>query len=197
MCCLLFGFTSLAQQGNIWYFGNFAGLSFNNTPPKPITDGQLSSLEGTSVICDADGNFLFYTNGRAVFNRNHDLMLNGANLKGHPSSYQSSIIIPKPGSSTIYYIFTADAWENNGNEGYCYSEVDMTLDNGLGAITSNKNVFLSGPSSERLTAIRAADQNSYWVITNQWASDIFRAYKVDCNGVSTTPVTSVVGKAMD
>jgi hypothetical protein len=128
MCCLLFGFTLKAQQGNIWYFGNFAGVSFNSIPPSAIGDGQLNSLEGTSVICDANGNLLFYTNGRTVFNKDHDLMLNGANLKGHPSSYQSSIIVPKPGSTNIYYIFTADAWENNGNDGYCYSEVDMTVD---------------------------------------------------------------------
>src|SRR5215212_7445630 len=121
MCWLFFGLTLNAQQGNIWYFGNFAGLSFNKTPPAPIADGQLNSLEGTSVICDANGDLLFYTNGRIVFNGNHDLLLNGSGLKGHPSSYQSSIIVPKPGSSTIYYIFTADAWENDGKGGYCYS----------------------------------------------------------------------------
>lgn len=181
----------------MWYFGNFAGLSFNTTPPSSIEDGQLNSLEGTSVMCDENGDVLFYTNGRTVFNRNHDLLLNGANLKGHPSTYQSSVIIPKPGSTSIYYIFTADAWENSGAEGYCYSEVDMSLDGGLGGITSNKNVYLSGPSSERLTAIRAADANSYWVVTNQWGSNTFRAFKVDCNGVNTTPVISSLGKVMD
>src|SRR5215213_285535 len=197
MCCLFAGSALKAQQGNVWYFGNFAGLSFNSAPPSPLPDGQVNSLEGTSVISDDNGDVLFYTNGRTVFNRNHDLMLNGSNLKGHPSTYQSSIIVPKPGSKTIYYIFTADAWENSGGDGYCYSEVDMTLDGGLGAVTSNKNVYLTSPSSERLTAIRAADANSYWVITNQWGSNTFRAYKVDCNGVNTTPVISSLGKVMD
>ena len=197
MCCLFAGSALKAQQGNVWYFGNFAGLSFNSAPPSPLLDGQLNSLEGSSVICDNNGDVLFYTNGRTVFNRNHDLMLNGANLKGHPSTYQSSIIVPKPGSTNIYYIFTADAWENSGGDGYCYSEVDMALDGGYGGITSNKNVYLTSPSSERLTAIRAADANSYWVITNQWGSNTFRAYKVDCNGVNTTPVISSVGKVMD
>lgn len=197
LCCLLFGGTLRAQQGNVWYFGNFAGLSFNTVPPSALGDGQLNSLEGTSAICDENGNVLFYTNGLTVFNRNHDLMLNGANLKGHPSTYQSSVIIPKPGSTIIYYIFTADAWENNGAGGYCYSEVDMTLDGGMGGITGNKNIFLSGPSSERLTAIRAADNNSYWIITNEWNSNIFRSYKVDCNGVNTTPVVSTLGRVMN
>ena len=197
LLCLFLGSAIKAQQGNVWYFGNFAGLSFNTTPPFALADGQINSIEGTSVMCDDNGNVLFYTNGRTVFNRDHDLMLNGANLKGHPSTYQSSIIIPKPGSTNIYYIFTADAWENSGADGYRYSEVDMTLDGGLGGITTNKNVYLSGPSSERLTAIRAADANSYWVITNEWGSNTFRAFKVDCNGVNTSPVISSLGKVMD
>jgi gliding motility-associated-like protein len=196
LCCLVSGSILKAQQGNIWYFGNFAGLSFNTSPPTALPDGNLNTQEGASSICDADGNLLFYTNGRTVFNRIHDPMVNGLNLSGHISSYQSSIIVPKPGSSTIYYIFTSDAWESNGSAGYCYSEVDMSLDNGLGAVTSNKNVFLAGPSSERLAAIRASDNNSYWVITNLWGTNIFHSYKVDCNGVNTTPVVSTLGKTM-
>lgn len=186
-----------SQQGNIWYFGNFAGVSFNTSPPTILTDNQITNLEGMSVMSDENGQLLFYTDGRQVLNRNHDPMLNGTGLNGHPSSYQSSVIIPKPGSTSIYYIFTADSWEGNGIKGYCYSEVDMSLAGGLGGITATKNVLLSGPSSERLTAIRAADMRSYWIITNEWNSNIFRAYKVDCNGVNTTPVVSVTGKAMN
>ena len=195
--CLLYSSVLKSQQGNNWYFGNFAGLSFNNTPPGILTDGQLNNLEGTAVISDENGNLLFYTNGRDVFNRIHEPMLNGSGLNGHPSSYQSSVIIPKPGSTNIFYIFTADSWEGNGIKGYCYSEVDMNLAGGLGGITAVKNEFLSGPSSERLTAIRTADKAGYWVITNEWGSNIFRSYKVDCNGLNTTPVVSTVGKPMN
>lgn len=195
---MLYSAVLKSQQGNNWYFGNFAGLSFNTTPPGVLTEGQLNNLEGTAVISDENGDLLFYTDGRNIYNRAHDPMLNGNGLNGHPSSYQSAIIIPKPGSTTIYYVFTADSWEGNGLKGYCYSEVDMTLDGGFGGVTGVKNVQLSAnPSSERLTAIRAADMASYWVITNQWGSNIFKAYKVDCNGLNTTPVVSTVGKPMD
>lgn len=195
-CFLLCGVVSKAQQGNIWYFGTFAGVSFNTNPPSDLAGSVIHTLEGTSVICDDNGDLLFYTDGRTVFNRIHEPMLNGINLKGHKSSYQSSIIVPKPGDKNIYYIFTADAWENNGAAGYCFSEVDMRLDNGLGGITSVKNVFLSGPSSERLTAVRAANGSSYWVITNEWSTNRFRAYNVDCAGVNTTPVISEAGISM-
>ena len=36
------------KQGNIWYFGDSAGLSFNNGFPVTITDGVLKSLECSS-----------------------------------------------------------------------------------------------------------------------------------------------------
>ncbi|HEY0678239.1 MAG TPA: PKD domain-containing protein [Chitinophagaceae bacterium] len=196
LCCMVYGSLVRSQQGNIWYFGNFAGVSFNQSPPAVLTDGQLNTQEGTSVICDDNGNLLFYTNGRVVFNRNHDLMLNGAGLAGHVSSYQSCVIIPWPGNPGKYYIITADAWENNGFNGYHYTEVDMSLDNGFGGVTGNKNVLLTAPSSERLAAIKSADNSAYWIITNQWGSNIFRSFKVDCNGINTTPVVSAVGRPM-
>lgn len=192
-CFLLSGFLAGAQQGNIWYFGNYAGVNFNTNPPSNLDGNAINTLEGTSVMCDDKGDLLFYTDGVIVYNRNHEPMPNGVNLKGHRSSYQSSIIVPKPGDKNIYYIFTCDAWEQDGAAGYCYSEVDMRLDGGLGNITATKNVLLSAPSSERLTAVRASDGNSYWVITNEWSTNRFRVYKVDCSGINTTPVISAVG----
>ena len=142
----LFFFLSLeAQQGNQWYFGRFAGLSFSNNPPSPVGGSQINTLEGTSTIADENGNLLFYTNGVLVYNRNHELMPNGIGLKGHVSSFQNSVIVPTPGNKNIYYVFTTDAIENNGLNGYNYSIVDMTKDNGLGDVTT-QNVALTGPS---------------------------------------------------
>lgn len=186
----------MAQQGNIWYFGAYAGVNFNTNPPSNLNGSAINTLEGTSVVCDENGDLLFYTDGRTLYNRIHEPMLNGDNLKGHKSTYQSSVIVPKPGDKNIYYLFTADAWEDEGKAGYCFSEIDMRLDNGYGGVTNVKNVVLSAPSSERLAAVRAADGNSYWVITNEWSTNRFRVYKVDCAGVNTTPVISAAGLPM-
>src|ERR1700754_4994909 len=95
----LFLFLSLeAQQGNQWYFGRFAGLSFSSIPPVGVGGGQVNTLEGTSCISDENGTLLFYTNGVLVYNRNHELMPNGIGLKGHVSSFQNSVIVPTPGN---------------------------------------------------------------------------------------------------
>lgn len=184
---------SLAQEGNNWYFGRYAGLSFNYPTPKALHDGALSTYEGCATISDKNGLLLFYTDGTTVWNKNHQPMPNGTGLHGDSSSANAAIIIPKPGSATIYYIFTADSQENQNAKGYNYSEVDITLDNGLGDITVNKNVLLYAPSSEKLTAVRDANGTDVWIITHEWGSNTWRSFKVSCNGVNTTSVNSSEG----
>ena len=109
-------FCSSAQnEGNIWYFGENAGLDFNSGFPIALTDGQLNTNEGCASISDNNGDLLFYTDGMTVYNKNHIIMPNGFGLLGNTSSTQSGIIIKKPTSNTIYYLFTADG--TSGNSG--------------------------------------------------------------------------------
>ena len=74
-----------------------------------------------------------------VYNKNHTVMPNGTGLLGHASSTQSAIIVKKPQSNTIYYIFTVDGFSGAGG-GFHYSEVDLTLQGSLGDINANKNI---------------------------------------------------------
>ena len=70
-------------------------------------------------------------------------MPNGSGLLGDPSSSQSAIIVPKPNNPTIFYVFTVDDHSQNAPHfGLNYSEIDMSLDGGLGDVTSNKNINL-------------------------------------------------------
>jgi gliding motility-associated-like protein len=102
------------QEASVWYFGQNAGLKFNTDGSvTPLANGQLVTDEGCSTISDSNGNLLMYTDGRTVWDRNHIQMpngsyANGTELFGDASSTQSGIIIPKPGSSDIYYVFTVD-----------------------------------------------------------------------------------------
>lgn len=195
-CCLACNPVCCQQAGN-WFFGNRAGLSFNGGPPLVTADGALNTIEGCASISDDTGQLLFYTDGISVWNRQHRPMPNGTGLKGHTSAANSAIIVPKPGSPAIYYIFTADAIENNNASGYNFSELDMTLDGGLGDITANKNILLYAPSTEKLTATRHANGIDVWVITKDWGNNTWRVFKVDCNGVHTNPVISNAGAVHD
>lgn len=190
---------SFAQGGvnNIWYFGAYAGLDFSSGSPVAITNGAMTSNEGCTSICDANGNLLFYSDGITVWNANHVAMTNslatspGGVLGGDPSSTQSAIIVPMPLHPNFYFIFTTDA--NIGTNGCRYSVVKMNAVGGANVILVNKNTLLFTPSAEKITAVKHANNVDYWVIAHPWNSGNFNVYLVHQNGVSLTPVISSVG----
>jgi gliding motility-associated-like protein len=191
---ILLFFISLSTLGqkeaNIWYFGTNAGVDFNSGAPVALTDGMLTTLEGCATISDKFGNLLFYTDGRTAYNKIHAIMPNGAGLKGHSSATQSGVIVPKPGSTTIFYIFTVDCC--GGVNGLHYSEVDMTLDGGKGDITASKNILLKPIASEKITAVLHSNKKDIWVITSDYRSNVFQAYLVTSGGVAPA-LTSTAG----
>ncbi|MEM8909236.1 MAG: hypothetical protein AAGD05_15425, partial [Bacteroidota bacterium] len=51
------------KEGNIWYFGDQAGVNFNQGNGVIDTDNNIVTFEGCASISDTAGNLLFYTNG--------------------------------------------------------------------------------------------------------------------------------------
>jgi gliding motility-associated-like protein len=175
------------KEANVWYFGENAGLNFNSGSPVALTDGQLITDEGSASISNASGDLLFYTDGSVVFNKNHVGMSNGSGLLGNSSSAQSGIIVPKPKDSNIYYIFTVD--RQGGGSSVHFSEIDMTLDGGLGAVTiKNTPLNQSSGAKEKITSVKGADCDTFWVITGD--SNQFQAYLVNDTGVITSAISS-------
>lgn len=111
---IIFPILTFSQgEANNWYFGNNAGISFNTSPPAVLNDGQLSTNEGCSSISNANGDLLFYTDGRTIWNANHQIMSNadyfgGTGLNGDPSSTSSGLIVPHPTDEDLYFVFTVD-----------------------------------------------------------------------------------------
>ncbi len=186
-------FSYSQQEASVWYFGQNAGIKFDALGNvTALTDGQLDTAEGCATISDSSGNLLFYTDGITVWNKNHAVMLNGNGLMGHPSSSQSATIVPKPGSTNLYYIFTLD-YEVHPN-GFRYSVVDMNLDSGNGGIVaSQKNILIYTPSDEKLSIVKHANNTDYWIVTHGWNNNSFYSYLLTATGLSATPVTSNVG----
>ncbi|MBN2891663.1 MAG: gliding motility-associated C-terminal domain-containing protein [Bacteroidales bacterium] len=188
---LLFSpFVNAQREANIWYFGIHAGIDFNSGVAVPLTDGKINRWEGVASFCDSLGNLLFYTDGDSVWNAIHEPMENGYDLLGDPSSTESAIIIPYPDNDSLYYIFTID--EEGGEDGLCYSIVNMNNNNGLGAITT-KNIQLVTPVVEKLTAVRHKNNSDFWVISHGWETDSFFVYIVTPTGINPTPQIFEVG----
>ncbi|WP_298778022.1 T9SS type B sorting domain-containing protein [uncultured Polaribacter sp.] len=181
--------TFAQKEANYWFFGESAGLNFSTNPPTQIT-GSLFTDEGSASISDADGVLQFYTDGQSVFNRNGTSMTNGTNLLGDSSSTQSAIIVPKPKDSNIYYVFTVGNQQNgNQGNGVHYSEIDMSLQGGLGeVIVKNIQLTSASDSREKITSVQGEDCDTFWVVTAD--SNNFYAYKVTENGLSNAAVVS-------
>ena len=192
---ILISIITYSQQNtaNIWYFANHAGINFNTGIPLALIDGQTDILEGCATICDENGNLLFYSDGVSIWNKNHQVMLNGSGLMGNTSATQSAIITPYPLNDSLYYIFTVDAAENHVQNGLRYSIVDMNLDGGLGGVTSTKNVLLESPVTEKLTTVVHDQCINVWLIAHRWDSDEFIVYEISPTGIDTIPVVSAIG----
>jgi hypothetical protein len=184
---ILLVFISNAQNENAkWYFGG-AGLDFLINPPTILTNNAQGTLEGCATISDASGNLLFYTDGITVYNSQHTMMANGTGLKGHMSSTQSALIVKKPGSSSLYYIFTTDA--GSGVSTLHYSIVDMTLAAGLGSVTT-KNFLLDSTTTEKVTAVRHCNDEDVWILAHDWHNFDYTAFLLNIGGVNSNPVIS-------
>jgi gliding motility-associated-like protein len=158
------------------------------TNPPGVLTGSINQVEGCASIADAVGNLLFYTDGITVWNQTHSVMANGTGLFGNSSATQSALIIRKPGSTTIYYIFTEDA----GNGPFCYSIVDMSLAAGMGSVTV-KNTLLFSTGTEKLTSVKHCNGVDNWIIMHEAISNNFRSYLLTSAGLNTVAVVSSVG----
>ena len=128
---VILGITGTYAQGeaNNWFFGFGAGLTFDSvTGTVTPTNAALSTIstnEGCSSISDVNGNLLFYSDGRNVWDANHQIMPNadynnGTGLLGDPSSTSSALIVPRPGNLDQFYVFTVD--EPHHMNGWAYPD---------------------------------------------------------------------------
>ncbi|MDB5242795.1 MAG: hypothetical protein JWP57_3420 [Spirosoma sp.] len=173
------------SQGVKWYFGQNAGLDFSGGgTPKPITDANLSTIEGSSSIANTKGVLLFYTDGITIFDkdgkplksldpRDSAATATPIPLGGNKRSTQSALIVPKPtcrGCEYLYYVYTTS--EIRGKKVLSYSVVDMRQNGGKGAIVQ-KNFPISTQGTEQSTSVRNDRDSTYWVITRVFGTNKF------------------------
>jgi len=204
--CICFGFSqSNDLHMNYWQFGQNVGLDFSSGTPVSLTGTSISTNEGCASMSSSSGQFLFYTDGIIVWDRNNNAMPNGTGLLGDPSASQSGVAIPSPADTNQYYLITVD--NVSGPDGVHYSIVDMTLPgNGtvgspLGDVTGIKNVSLqnqvvSGENiSEKIGVVRHCNGTDFWVVLERLHSNSsrFYVYLLSASGFSLTSSSSGYG----
>lgn len=198
---------SFAQYENVWIFGHNAGLDFNGPVPVSITSNLSTGVqvfgEANASVCSPAGTLLFYTEGTRVLDRQHQPMPNGSNLLPFSgvtaftptsSTSQGALIVPVPGSSSRYYIFSLTAHEestaNNWGKLF-YSIVDMSLNGGYGdVVVGEKGIALDTDLSERMTAV-AGSCNNVWLLTVTQDNKL-KVREITAAGINPAPVFTTI-----
>ena len=176
-------------RGNIWYFGNKAGIDFNplftnpSGPAVALSNSSMDAPEGCAIICDRNGQTILYTDGNNVYDKTDTQIDLG--IGGDPTSTQSSLIVAVPGDETLYYIFTTQAINGTSANELRYSLFDLKQNSGNGLVVQ-KNILLFGKSTERITA------NGTWLIAHEYGNNTFRSYAISADGIGE-PVYSSIG----
>jgi gliding motility-associated-like protein len=202
---------SAQKQANVWHFGFFQSVDFSGGTPVLSSLSKMETFEGCVSYCDPDGRLLFYSNGGGripalsgqdggtIWNRDNGIMYDMEGREGGGfSAVQSSVVVPKPGVSNRYYVFTMEEVEYNigGSvtgqplgRGLSYFDIDMTLNGGMGGVTDYKQSIFA-PSYETLCAVQHANGTDYWVVISDTSYTKTYSFLVSGSGVATTPVES-------
>ena len=199
-CVLLQLGNICAQQGinNNWLMGysSWGGVPFGQThidfysgiPVLSYDSLEMDFRHTHGNISDVSGNMLFYTNGYYIADATNDTMQNGSGL--NPGAYanafsvgfmipQGALIIPKPLSSSVYYMFHSSVDDYPGGIGsrayqLYLTTIDMTLNAGLGAVTTkNVQVIIDTLNCGKIAATRHANGRDWWVMVHRVNSNKF------------------------
>ncbi|MCK9480917.1 MAG: T9SS type A sorting domain-containing protein [Bacteroidia bacterium] len=184
------------KRANIWYFGYQAGVDFNSGSPAPVFDGQTKQTwEGFSTLCDTAGNLLFYTDTRTVWNKNHDIVENGTDINGHPSSTQGSVLLQHPENDSLVHLFVTVP-SIFPNVGLRHNVINTKSNNGGGKVIV-KNKLLLSATTEKLTAINHDNGKDIWIIAHGYTSNSYFSYLLTKEGLVECPVQSVTGNILE
>lgn len=175
-----------------WVFGCSYWMTFNSGTPKngPRPAAGDTWHSGGSVVSNERGRLVFYAAHNRLYDSTQKVMPKG-NFKGAGRTIQSSLIVPWPDSSHLYFVFSPGG---SKTDSFRYSVVNMKLRGGLGDLdTTRKDITLPTLVAGKVAAVQHAGRRGYWVVTPQGNSDTLCAYLITASGIHITPVKSKTG----
>ena len=146
-----------------WYYDSYASLDFRDGLARFNTDSRMDAFGSESSICDSDGNLLFYTDGRRIWNSQHILLVNAV----FESQIKSRSTIILKFAESIYAIVSIS--ENDGKLYSCIVEADNN--NPLNANTSLTwsplPLGTDWTNLSVLSAVPTLEPNKYWLLTTK------------------------------
>ena len=162
-------------------------------------NANINFMETCAGIADTNGKMLFYTNGAIIVDSIYQIMENSEDF--NQSSFttywqqigwglttpQGAIVLPMPDNSNKYYIFYVASYlvtEGAVPLHLRYSTVDMSLNNGLGAVVEKKqDIVVDSLGTNGLTACRHANGRDWWIIMPQLSGYAYYLFLLTPEGV--------------
>jgi hypothetical protein len=170
-----------------------------------IRDSVNFVMEASNIsISDSTGNqLLFYTNGCAIKNSLDEIMENGDSINpGIVQDYycadngggtgsgsgspvlQGALALPQPDSPNIFYLFNLDldfvTYQDTittlDPKRLFYHMIDMTLNNGLGAVVSKNQIAIEDTialARSHLKAVKHSNGRDWWIIVPKAESNCY------------------------
>ena len=196
-----------------WLFANEFDTSMEGVEGSVVdfTTGKRETYEFASamgldltnaMICDREtGRILFYTNGCAIADSTHNIMLNGENI--NPGNVHDSwcydfdsfpqgnaaMIVDDPAVSSGYYMLHQNVIVDSlgiSQLSFLMSYIDMEGNDGLGEVTIKNEELLpfGSVTGGYTTACKHANGKDWWIIQLSLESNHFYKFLVTSNGVS-------------
>lgn len=179
-------------QNNVWLGNTGMGLDFGQDPPAVLAfDLPPINYHWIASICDAEGGALFHATPGQVFDQGFQLMQNGdlEQVQGNFPPLFPGTIVPKGSDASSHYF----VWLRNSGSATSafFTEVDMTQNEGLGAVVQN-NVELCDGVTYNHTAVPASNGGEHWLILRERFGYAWYAYLINGDGIASEPVESQV-----
>ena len=167
---------------------------------------KMIFFDAQANISNEMGDILFYTNGCWIANALEDTMQNGAGLNPDPVVTQvctppsalplpqANIILPFPGDSTKYVLFHHGASQADPFSYplvFYYSVIDMSLNNGLGAVIQKNQILIQDGLNRGISACKHANGRDWWVVILKHTSDTIYKVLLTDQGISNVSTQSL------
>lgn len=184
-----------AKRANCWTFQDSLGINFTDLQNPTVfisrVDGDGQSHEANATICDPNGNLLMYlypgntadfmqsyfVTGK-IYDKNHQLILNGDSLNVDNSATNGGAFIPDPVDTNRYYLFTIGRktppapWFIPSLALFVHT---IQIINGVPVLIEKNKLLYFPPEvypqpvpnlSEKIAAVRHANGRDWWIFTH-------------------------------
>jgi len=156
-------------------------------------------------ICDSNGNFLCYSNGENLYERNLNVVEGGldfypsANFQGGVNYIQGYLLLPLPGAQNkiihIYGVPKVVYPPSGATLGYIklqYAIADMALNGGLGKVTQ-RNILVGSDTliPAQINAVRHGNGRDWWLLAPYYLGHRFYRYLLTPEGLHKEGVQGI------